>query len=243
MWLIGVPLSLMVKESPESDGLLPDGRDSLEFSGCYSRMEQENRTEFVEGFTVSQAMRTGVFWTIALAVTISATAVHSVAVHVMPYLISSDIVREKASLIATFVIFSSIPGRFGLGWLSNYVDDRYLLTVGIALQALGLLFLIESRNLWAAILFIASFGPGSGGVITLRLTVQAKYFGRRAFGSIQGSLMAITIIGTILGPLLTGMCYDRLGDYRLAWVIMAGMNLAVVPFALKMSPPPEVSNI
>jgi MFS family permease len=74
-------------------------------------------------------------------------------------------------------------------------------------------------------------------VITLRLTLPAQYFGRQAFGAIQGSFMAIMIIGTISSPLLTGMCYDLYGDYRLAWVVMAAANLAVVPLALKIRPP------
>ena len=75
-----------------------------------------------------------------------------------------------------------------------------------------------------------------GGVITLRLTLQAEYFGRKAFGAIQGAIMAIMILGTMTGPFLTGMYYDSYGNYRMVWLIMAIALMAVIPFALKADP-------
>lgn len=131
----------------------------------------------------------------------------------------------------------SAVGRFGLGWLGNRIDNRYLLSFGILLQAAGVLFLLGAKNVGWAMLFVASFGPAYGGVITLRLTLQAQYFGRRAFGAIQGAFMGITMIGTIASPLLTGWCFDVYGDYRLAWVVMAAANLAVLPVTLKLKAP------
>jgi sugar phosphate permease len=237
MWVIGIPCSLIVRHRPEPYGLAPDGGGST----APARGYEEGLTECVPGsdndFSLGKAMKTKTFWSIALAVTVSAATVHAVTVHVMPYLISVDFSREKASLAASFLVFVSIAGRFGLGWFSNRLDNRYLLAFGIGLQALGLVFLAWARNPWWVAAFVATFGPGYGGVITLRLTLQAQYFGRRAFGAIQGSFMAIMIIGTMSCPLLTGLCYDLYGDYRPAWFAMAAANLTIVPLALKIRPP------
>jgi hypothetical protein len=93
------------------------------------------------------------------------------------------------------------------GHPDNGVANGYLLALGLMLQALGLLFLAGTTDFWWAALFIAFFGPGYGEVITLRLTLQTQYFGRKAVGAIKGSLMAIMIIGTITSPLLTGRYY------------------------------------
>ncbi|MBK5101821.1 MAG: MFS transporter [Desulfobacteraceae bacterium] len=236
-WVIGIPSSLIVRHRPEPYGLWPDGERSMKGAPTSLDTTAEDTSGSAEGFSLGEALRTKAFWAIALAVTVSAATVHAVMVHVMPYLISVDFSREKASLLASLLVFVSIVGRFGFGSLSNRMDNRYLLALGITLQALGLMFLAGIRNLWLVTLFIACFGPGYGGVITLRLTLQAEYFGRRAFGTIQGLFMAIAIVGTISSPLLTGMCYDLYGDYRLAWFVMAAANLAVVPFALKLRPP------
>ena len=237
MWAICIPLSLVVRHHPESYGLSPDGESWKKPANNTSQKTLDNLTEVAEDFSLREAMKTRAFWGISLAVTVSAASVHAVMVHVMPYLISVDFSRDKASLVASLLVFVSIAGRFGLGWLSNRIDNRHLLAFGLALQALGLLCLAGTRNLLWAALFIAFFGPGYGGVITLRLTLQAEYFGRRAFGAIQGSFMAITIVGTISSPLLTGMCYDLYADYRPAWFVMAAVNLAIVPLVLKIRQP------
>jgi MFS family permease len=101
----------------------------------------------------------------------------------------------------------------------------------------GLILLAEVKNIWWAAAFVATLGPGYGGAITLRLTVQAEYFGRRAFGAIQGSFMAIMMTGTIASPLLTGVCFDQLGSYRPAWLIMAALHAAAIPVILRIRPP------
>ncbi|MBW1945333.1 MAG: MFS transporter [Deltaproteobacteria bacterium] len=236
-WVIGIPLSLFVRHRPEPYGLLPDGEVPMKAVQDPVEDADKGAPGVAEGFTLREAWRTRAFWGIALVVTVSAATVHAIIVHVMPYLISVDFSREGASLIASSLVFISITGRFGLGWLSNRFDDRYLLAAGMMLQALGLIFLTGAGDiLWAA-LFIVIFGPAYGGVLTLRLTIQAKYFGSRAFGSIQGTLMAIMIIGSMSSPLLTGRCYDIYGDYRLAWLVLAAANVAVVPLALKIRRP------
>ncbi len=134
-------------------------------------------------------------------------------------------------------MFVSIIGRFGMGWLSNRMESRRLLALSFVMQALGLIFLAGVKNFWWVVAFVATLGPGYGGVITLRLTLQGEYFGRMAFGAIQGSFMAVMMVGTITSPLLTGMCYDHFGNYYLAWLIMAAVNLAVIPVLLKIKPP------
>jgi sugar phosphate permease len=236
-WVIGIPLSLVVRHRPEPYGLVPDGEGSVKPVRASGEGAEKGPETGTEDFTLGEALRTRAFWGIALVVTVSAATIHAIIVHVMPYLISVEFSREAASVIASTLVFISITGRFGLGWLSNRFDDRYLLAAGMIMQAAGFLLLTGARDVLWAVLFIVVFGPAYGGVLTLRLTIQAKYFGSRAFGSIQGTLMAIMIIGSISSPLLTGWCYDVYGDYRLAWLVLAAINIAVVPISLKIRRP------
>jgi sugar phosphate permease len=237
MWVIGIPCSLIVRHRPEPYGLAPDGEKPTVFRPGAEEESTVGATDPDGEFSLRKAVKTRTFWVIALAVTVSAATVHSVTVHVMPYLLTAEFSREKASLAASLLVFVSVAGRFGLGWFSGQVDSRYLLALGIGLQALGLLFLAWAKSLGWIAAFITTFGPGYGGVITLRLTLQAEYFGRRAFGAIQGALMALMIFGTMSFPLLTGMCYDFYGNFRPAWFVMAAANLAIVPLALRIKPP------
>lgn len=238
MWVIGIPSSLIVRHRPEPYGLYPDGEGT---SGSLSidlkSPKNDKRPEFLEGFSIRQALKSKTFWFITITFTISSATLHAVMVHVMPYLISVHFSREIASLIASLLVFVSIVGRFGFGWLGNRVTKRYLLAFGLLLQVLGLLFLTKAQTLREALIFVAFFGPGYGGVVTLRLTMQAEYFGRKAFGAIQGVIMAIMVIGTMSGPFLTGMIYDIHGSYSMAWIITAIAILASIPFALQARKP------
>ncbi len=237
MWVVGIPCSLVVRHRPEPYGLLPDGEKvPYPLHGRGEAPAQSGRGGDTD-FSLGRAVRTPGFWGIALAVTVAAGTVHAVVVHVMPHLISAEFTRETAGLAASLIVFVSIAGRFSMGWLSNRLDSRRLLAFCFVLQALGLIFLAESRGLWWVLAFIAVFGPGYGGAITLRLTLQAQYFGSRSFGAIQGAFMAIMMAGTISSPLLTGMCYDHFGSYRPAWFILAAVNLAVIPLVIKIRPP------
>ena len=237
MWGIGIPCALVVRHRPESYGLTQDGAPP-EPSDPKTTSNGSRRTPGTQqGYSLRQAMKTQAYWGIAFATTISAGSVHAVVVHVMPHLISLDFTRQKAGLAAALIVIISVLGRFGMGWYSSRIDSRKLLAFAFVLQGLGLIFLAGALNVWWVFAFIATLGPGYGGVITLRLTVQAQYFGNAAFGAIQGSFMAIMMAGTISSPLLTGLCFDLLGSYKTAWFILAGMNLAVIPLILKIKPP------
>jgi sugar phosphate permease len=242
MWVVGIPCSFVVRHHPDPYGLAPDGRMAPAFQNGGAQRSAEGGAKLDEDFSFGKAIRTQTYWGIALTMIVSGASVHAVVVHVMPHLISVDFTREKASLAAALIVFVSIVGRLGMGWFSNWVDNRKLLALGFVLQALGLLFLAGAKNIWWVTVFIATFGPGYGGVITLRLTMQAQYFGRWAFGTIQGSFMAVMMLGTISSPLLAGMCYDHFGSYRLAWFIMAAFNVAVIPLILKIKPPLETAS-
>lgn len=238
MWGIGIPCSLVVRHRPEPYGMAPDGENLHASEQDENRRSGEGPTPvFDKSLSLSKAMKTQAYWGIAMAVTVSAASVHAVVVHVMPHLISVGFTRGNASLAAALIVFVSIAGRFGMGWSSNHMDSRKLLAFSFTLQAVGLMLLAGATNVWWVVAFVATLGPGYGGVITLRLTLQAQYFGREAFGAIQGSFMAIMMVGTISSPLLTGMCFDHFGHYRLAWLVMAGVHLAVIPLVLKIKPP------
>ncbi len=232
IWVIGLPCALVVRNRPEPYGLRPDGEGGALSKAGGSIKPACLESEDTREFTPREALKTRAFWIVALVVTLSAASLHAVVVHVMPYFISIHFNRETAGLIASMLVLVSTTGRFILGWLTGRVDTRYLLALALLLQAVGLLVLAKAQGLGLAALFVVLFGPGYGGVITLRLTIQAEYFGARAFGAIQGIMTAIIISGTIASPLLAGYCFDVYKTYRPAWLIMGLMLLLATPFPI-----------
>lgn len=229
MWIICIPASLVLRHHPEDYGYAPDGGKGEKAKAVETQDETSIKGQHT-GLRTIEAMKTRHFWLLAAGSTASATGINAVAVHVMPSLLSIEISRGMASSLAALVVISSIAGRLGFGWLGDHFNKRYLFGLALFIQAAALLVLAFSRSPWQAVTFAVLFGPGYGGVTTLRFSIQAEYFGRQSFGSIQGLLSGIHTIGTIIGPVFVGWLYDIKGNYTLAWLVLGLATLAVVPF-------------
>ena len=254
MWVIGIPLSLVFRSRPEDYGMLPDG-DSPEPE---LRVNPESESEPAEDgsddhpsdkvdiktwvvetdFTAMEAVKTRSFWLLSLGWSMSLLAMSAVFVHVMPFLESIGISRDKAAFITTSTILISVTGRVGLGWLSDYMDKRYVFCIALTLQVIGLLVFANIRSTWHIVLFLITFSPGYGAPIPLRAAIQGEYFGRKHFGAIQGLFLSVSTVCAMIGPPFAGWICDVTGSYRLAFLILAAMPAIGIPLFL-LTPPPS----
>ena len=233
MWVIGIPLALVVRHSPEKYGYLPDGDEPSDREvKATPSLSQSRPAEDESSISVRQVTKMPAFWMICIVSTCSSVALNAVIVHIMPFLISVQFPRDVASTIAAAVVISSVIGRMGFGWLGDRMDKRYLLASALLMQVLGLAMLAYTTSVTQAIIFLLLFGPGYGGVLTLRLALQGDLFGRKAFGSIQGLTQAALMAGNIFSPVFAGWIYDVRGSYQWAWLILTAVVLVSVPAAL-----------
>ena len=250
MWVIGFPLSFVLRHRPEQYGLLPDGDSPREDHPEHLvKTKADNAVNPESGvrphtppgteihFTVTEAMKTRNFWVLSVGTSVCFMAMSATFVHIMPFLESTGISRETAGIVVTFTIFLSGLGRIGFGWLSDYMDKRFAFAVAIGLMVIGLLFFANIRNLWHVILFVITFSPGYGASIPLRPAIQGEYFGRKHFGTIQGFFLLVGTVGAMSGPPFAGWICDVTGSYRLAFLILAGIVAVGIPFILSASPP------
>jgi MFS family permease len=143
----------------------------------------------------------------------------AVVMHVMPYLSSVGIARSTAGFIAAGIPLFSIIGRFGLGWLGDILDKRYVMAFAFCLMGLGMLSFCFLQINWLVFIFLFLFAPGFGGTVALRGAVLSEYFGRDAFGRMLGIIMGSAALGGILGPPLAGWVFDATGSYRSIWLL------------------------
>jgi cyanate permease len=76
------------------------------------------------------------------------------------------------------------------------------------------------------------FRAGVWGVQVLRGASVREYFGRRAFGSNHGMVIAHMTFGGMIGPPLVGWIFDARTSYSLAWLVLLVTNLIAVPVVL-----------
>ncbi|MCL0036212.1 MFS transporter [Dehalococcoidia bacterium] len=229
-WIIIPLLALVIRHKPEQYGYLPDG-------DLIPAMENAESDTNMREFDAKQALRTRTFWLLSLSFAIRFMGVGAVILHVMPYLTSLGLASGSAVLVATFIPLLSIVGRLGFGWLGDVFSKKYVLALTAAFQTAGLLAFYYAPSLWALIIFLITFGSGYGGAIALRPAIQRQYFGRSAFGSIQGASIAVMTIGGIIGPAFAGWIFDIRASYQLAWLILAIVTAIAIPLIMAIELP------
>ncbi len=162
IWVIGLPLSFLLKHKPEQYGYLPDGEQSdteIPYEGLASA-----QTTIKLDVGAKQALKSHAFWHIGLAMTLQFVGISAAIVYVMPYLSSTGIARSTSSLVATAVPLVSIIGRLGSGWLGDRFDKKRVATGCFAIMSMGLLFFshVSNGRMWLLVPFIIPFGIGWG---------------------------------------------------------------------------------
>ena len=217
MWILGIPLSFVIRNRPEQYGYLPDGAAS---SDSMPDIKTRNKGSNIG---LREALRKRSFWYINSIELIRMMTVLAVITHVMPYLSSLGISRSSGGLIAGAIPLFSIIGRFGFGWLGDAVDKRYVMALSLCLMSIGLLVFSYVEVIWVVFVFLLLFSPGYGGGMVLRGAILREYFGRDSFGKILGITMGCSAAGGIIGPTLAGWVFDTVGSYKSIWLIYCGL--------------------
>ncbi len=240
LWVLAVPVLLVVRDSPESVGLEPDGAEPRASSevgaAAIGAGELEER-----GFTVGQAIRLRTFWLLAACFTLWSLAGSSVQPHLFVALTGIEMPRSQAALVVSLVPALSIIGRLGFGLLTDSVDQRYLLAVAAVTMAVGLAFLAllmaRPAATWLAFPFLAFFAVGFGGSIPTRIVISGYYFGRQHFAAVFATLQAVSAWGGMVGPLFSGWVFDTTGSYLIAFALAGVLCVLSLPLTIMAANP------
>ena len=235
-WVMGIPVSLVMRSRPEDYNLLPDGAPS-ESQRARSDGETGTAPARVEvSYTAREAMRTRVFWQLVLAMG-AGQLIISATVHQIPALTSFGVSRGVAGMVILGVSLMSLVGRIAAGWLGDTLDKRHFIAVSFLLQFVGTLIFAYTGSNWHLIGFIVFWGIGFGASIPVRFAMLADYFGRRSFGTIMGIMMTFSTLFGVIGPVFVGWMFDARGNYREPFLIMAVSILVSIPLVLTLSKP------
>lgn len=233
LWIVAVPVLLVLRDSPESVGLEPDGgwhpRPGLNFLTGSDEDENDER-----GFTLREALKAPAFWFLATAYILWNLGTSGVQPHLFVALLGVEVARAKAAAVAALLPGVSLVGRISFGLLSDLVDQRYLLLGAGLSMAVGMAclaaFIANPGLTWLIFPFVGLYATGFGGSIPLRVMISGHYFGRRHFPAIYGVLQAVTASGGVVGPVFAGWLFDTTGSYFIAFA--AGAVLLVVSLPL-----------
>ena len=231
MWLLGIPLSLIVRNRPEQVEFNPEG-PAAESSQAPPGGERPGSTKgaFLE------IIKKRSFLYLNIVETVRLMSVTAVVIHLMPYLSSLGIPRATAGVVAAVLPLVSIAGRFGFGWWGDRFDKRVVMSTTFFLMSAGVFVFCYVQSFWVLMLFVLLFAPGFGGSMVLRGAILQEYFGMAYFGRMVGIVMGSASIGGIIGPTLAGWAFDTTGSYTSVWYGLCGISGAAIFLIMKMKP-------
>jgi MFS family permease len=222
--LVCLPLSLQLKRSPESMGLLPDGAPKT--SGI-----EPLAAETTEGneLTSRQAMRTWPFWLLVFSMAARVTCYSSATVHFVPLMVWKGLSEGAAASLLGAFAFINLVAHFVLGWIADRMNKPKLLAACHLLPALSVPPLLwDDWGYWPLWLFTIAFTFLDASFPVIWAAV-GDFFGRKNFATIRGMMSFFYMWGSFAGPIMAGAIYDRTGSYAMAlWIMLGLLALATV---------------
>jgi sugar phosphate permease len=228
---ICLPLALSIRDRPEDVGLTLD--DETPASRDAETGARRPAPAPAREYTGGEALRSGLFWKVALTFGLSNFATTAIIVHQVPFLIEQVHTSEAfAATSMTVMTAISLAGRLAFGTAADRYSKPMLTAAALVCTAAGLALFATVHETWQLIYVLPFFGIGFGAAVPLRAAMQAEYFGLKAFGAIQGMLFTASTIGAFFGPLIAGFLYDETADYRPAFLLLASGPLLALPLIL-----------
>jgi MFS family permease len=216
--LIGIPLCLTIRRSPESMGLLPDGDEPVSAQMRADDAVLKPKPEI--NVTVAEAMRSFAFWGSVIAAGIRNGSYHALAVHFIPLMVWKGLSQSEAALLLSVYAFLGMAATLVVGWFADKANKPRLNAFILFAAAVAMLLPIFSSSLWALGLFTIFFAAVET-TFPLGWAVVGDLFGRKHYAKIRGYMVLFYTWGGVIGPVAAGAVFDKWQTYEpLLWSLI-----------------------
>ena len=166
------------------------------------------------GLSLRETLRTPTFRWFYLATVLASPVMFIPFAHLSASARDLGLHESLAVGLVGLIGIGSLVGRFSIGWLADRIGRAP--TLVLMQLSMGLSYL-----LWAAagghallVVFALWFGLSYGSIVSLLPAICMDYFGGRSVASVVGALYSGAALGNLLGPVLAGAAFDRMGHYH-----------------------------
>ena len=225
-----VPLAQLVRRSPESMGLLPDGDTTPPASrpnpAPVGPARVGPRVRVRQGsvdFTTREAMKTRSYWQFAIAYGLNNSVNSGVTFQLVPLMVWAGTSQPKAALLVGLLSFASLVFSPVMGWMGDTWSKPKINAVAMVMGVVAMLVLLSSSgHLWQLALFaiLLALSEASN---ALSWAIVGDFFGRRNYAMMRGWLDLPDQLLSMSTPVWMGLIFDRTGSYYWAVVPLAAM--------------------
>jgi MFS family permease len=233
--IIGIPLGLGVRSSPESMGLLPDGA-APETTAADAAGDRPAALSSKADPTLQEAMRTWIFWLFVVGMTVRVGAYSTISVHFVPIMVWKGMSQEGAALLLASFAFLNWAAHYVIGWFADTTNRPKLLALCMLVAAVSMMLLVLGDGAWPLWAFTIGFTAIDASFPIVWATI-GDFFGRKYFATIRGTMSFFYTWGSVLGPVLAGAAYDRSQSYvATLYGLVAILLLGAVLTAMTIKP-------
>lgn len=205
---------LVIRNTPESMGLKPDGDTNRETV----------KAEPIKDVSLDyrQAIKTPQFWLLFISYTALGIPIQGILSHLVMWGVDLGSSKAAAGIFMTALTLPSIPAKVFGGWLADRWGKKQILILCNILSILALLWgWLSVRNTSHLYAFAIVYGLVYGPTMVLYSPYLGDLFGRRYVATLIGILtMGHTFLGGF-GPYIWGKISDVSGSYNAACLLSA----------------------
>jgi MFS family permease len=225
--VVCLPLvALLIKDSPKPYGLLPDGDTVVTEAAAADAGD--------EGMKVSEILRTGVFWKLAVCFAIMGMSFYAIAPNIVYILTKkAGMSLGDVALIQAVSGIAVLFGRIGFGYLLDRIHAPIVGLMALVLSAICAA--VYATTAVPALIVFATIlnGLAIGGDTDLMPYLASRYFGNRAVSRIFGWFLFAFFLGAAVGPVAFAQLTAHYGGSDVPLLMLA--VLQIVPAALFLS--------
>jgi len=215
---------LVVRQSPASLGLAPDGdARPAEPAGLDA--------------TWGEALGAPAFWIFAIGTSLYGLVASGIGLFNESILAERGFAADVYYKTLVVTAMTALVGNFLGGWLAARAALPGLMAAALTMLALGVVALPHVTSLGQVMVWATAMGLGGGLVMVLFFSVWPRMFGRRHLGRIQGTAQAMTVLFSAVGPLLLAWCVTVTGSYTRMFYVL-GALVGVVAALAAVTPLP-----
>jgi MFS family permease len=237
--LVLVPLVVLIRRSPESIGLLPDGERESVRDASVGQLGRTRADETgAHDFTASEALRTPAFWLLSAFHALRNVPYSGVTVHLVPLLVWKGLDEPRAAFYVGLTALATAVVRPMTGWLGDRQSKQKVGAAGVFIGAAGLTLLIWSDgSTWSIVAFAVLFAFGDG-INSVTWALVGDFFGRLQFATIRGWISMLQSIASIPAAVFTGWIYDQTQSYTYALIPLV-VSYAIAGLIVWRLPAPQ----
>lgn len=186
------------------------------------------------GLTFGEALRTAEFFVIAIGFFAIGSLSTAFLVHQFNILVEAGISKHSATLLQSYLGFSSIAGQLAAGWLMDRIKAGRVVAGMLALIVLACFIYTTSLAASLALFCVTAAGLMIGAEMNILGFMIKRYFGERAFGRLYGLIFACFSCGGALGAQILAWSRTGLHSYAPGLAIVAAMCVVVGALFLRL---------